>query len=609
MGISKAMLIGVILFGVTTFCRASQPPIETVQKAKLATAFIEVEEAAGISEGTAFCIDADGLFVTNAHVVMDQKPGGRIVLVLRAGETDQIKMAANVVKLDLNKDLAILEAAHPPKNLVSLPLGSSANLVETMSVVAFGYPFGKDLALKDGDFASISVSTGHITALRKLNGELEAIQLDASLNEGNSGGPIIDTKGDVIAIVMEGIPGSGINLAIPVSHLHAFISSLGLAFVPPVPKAGKLRVSQPFKVELLPQAAGKERAAVEITLKSADSPKRTVTAETSDGKTYTADIALLPGSSGSIPDFVAYEISVTRGGKVVASDEGKISLEEIKAAAAVGTGIAQRRSGKEMIVSCLDSNDVRRFDAVTGEYLGTFAAGNGLQGPQDLLWGPDGSLYICTAYTNSVRRFDGRTGQFLGVLVKDGAGGLSDAMSMAFSPDGDLYVTSLWNNCVKCYSGRSGEFLGDLVPAGKGGLGHPSCLRIGRDGRLYVSSGDGKAVKRYNARTGAYIDDFAVGNDLSPGAFDWGPDGNLYVCSGNNTVKRFDGKTGQYIDDFIKRSPNIDTPLCLTFGSNGILYFGDKTSTIKRYSARTGEFIDVFAGGHGMVYPERIIFR
>ena len=85
-----------------------------------------------------------------------------------------------------------------------------------MPLAAFGYPFGRLLA-SDNRYPAVSVNTGTVTALRRKGGKLSAIQLDASVNPGNSGGPVVDKNGNLIGIVKSGMPGARLNFAIPVS--------------------------------------------------------------------------------------------------------------------------------------------------------------------------------------------------------------------------------------------------------------------------------------------------------------------------------------------------------------------------------------------------------
>src|SRR5207302_2023217 len=80
------------------------------------------------------------------------------------------------------------------------------------------------------DYPSISVSTGHVTSLRKVKGELKIIQLDASLNPGNSGGPVLDEKGRVVAVVRAGIRGAAVNFAQPVNNLTSLLDKPEVSF-------------------------------------------------------------------------------------------------------------------------------------------------------------------------------------------------------------------------------------------------------------------------------------------------------------------------------------------------------------------------------------------
>lgn len=155
---------------------------EVIVRGKQATALVDGGEK---GSGSAFCINAAGVYITNEHVVKNAESDGHVMLVLRTSADDETKMRAAVVHRDPKLDLAMLRAAPSDKH-EALTLGGVDELFETQSVIAFGYPFGKSLALDKGAYPSISVNSGRITSLRKREGELEAIQVDAELNPCSS---------------------------------------------------------------------------------------------------------------------------------------------------------------------------------------------------------------------------------------------------------------------------------------------------------------------------------------------------------------------------------------------------------------------------------------
>jgi outer membrane protein assembly factor BamB len=109
----------------------------------------------------------------------------------------------------------------------------------------------------------------------------------------------------------------------------------------------------------------------------------------------------------------------------------------------------------------------------------------------------------------------------------------------------DLLVGSDFTDSILRYDETTGAFLG--VFASGGGLDGPIGLVLGPDGNLYVTSGDG-SVLRYSGTTGAFIDAFVPsgsGGLDAPQDLVFGPDGNLYVTSGNSgNVLRYNGTTG-----------------------------------------------------------------
>ena len=318
-------------------------------------------------------------------------------------------------------------------------------------------------------------------------------------------------------------------------------------------------------------------------------------------------------SPPTLPASIAYHITARQDGAIFGEISGALSLSGQTAVAVQKVSASQNPGTRnlanyEILVCCQENHDIRRFDAQTGAYLGGFAAGNGLNLPQDMLWGPDGNLYIGCHAANTILRFNGKTGQFIDTFVSERSGGLLGPHDMAWGPDGNLYVSSHGTHEIKCYNSKNGAFLGDFVRAQSGGLDHPSGLRFGPDGNLYVSSQGNHLIKRYNGRTGAYIDDFAGGSGLhTPVSLEFGPDGNLYVCSWDTAeVKRFDGRTGAFLNNFVtSRSGGLDHPYGMMFGADGKLYIGGGSNVVKRYDAKTGAFVDNFLGWQQYELPAR----
>ena len=221
------------IFALSDQTRAQQPKptrVEIGKRGKAASAFVEVP---GRGTGTAFCIHSSGLFVTNEHVVRSAEKVD-VVLVLDPSLETQRVLKAKVVRVDKDLDLALLRV-NGAKDLPTLSLGSVDGLAELSEVIACGFPLGRALASDRKEYPAISVNAGSVTALRyKDKGrELDHIQIDVALTYGSSGGPILDSNGKVVGVVVSGIPAKGINQAIPVSHLDRFLKRPDIAFVPP----------------------------------------------------------------------------------------------------------------------------------------------------------------------------------------------------------------------------------------------------------------------------------------------------------------------------------------------------------------------------------------
>jgi S1-C subfamily serine protease len=159
-------------------------------------------------QGSGFILDKQGHILTNNHVIDNAQ---RVEVTL----SDKHKYKATVVVVDKNHDLALLQINAP--NLVPATLSESTNLVVGQRVYAIGNPFG----------LSGTMTRGIISAIRSIRGPQgnpieDAIQTDAAVNPGNSGGPLLNSRGEVIGITTliannGADQSSGIGFAIPIN--------------------------------------------------------------------------------------------------------------------------------------------------------------------------------------------------------------------------------------------------------------------------------------------------------------------------------------------------------------------------------------------------------
>jgi S1-C subfamily serine protease len=162
--------------------------------------------------GSGFLIDTAGHILTNFHVV----EGAQAIEVVFGG-ADQTRYKGKMIGADSRNDIALIQIDTTGHKLTPLMLGDSKNLMVGQRVLAIGNPFGFQGTLTTGVVSSLgrTVQTGDNTFID------EAIQTDASINRGNSGGPLLNSHGEVIginsAIVSPSETSAGIGFAIPVN--------------------------------------------------------------------------------------------------------------------------------------------------------------------------------------------------------------------------------------------------------------------------------------------------------------------------------------------------------------------------------------------------------
>ncbi len=285
-------VIGLLPAGLFAFDDAA-----IIHNGKRSTALILNEALQG--SGSAFCIHPSGVFVTNAHVLRGIPANGTVKLFLNCGEKDEKDYVARILRAGTfdgtpGNDLALLQIENAGSTkFASLDLGDADALIETAVLTAFGYPFGEALATDKSKRPNITVSTGKVTSLRKDGGKLALIQLDASVNPGNSGGPVLDKGGKVVGVIVSGVPGAAINFAIPSGLLKPFIQEPLVVFAPPAVAAKDRATPVTLTVKVVDVLPAEGPTMVEIVV-GEGTAQRTLTASESSPGTFSAQVVPVP---------------------------------------------------------------------------------------------------------------------------------------------------------------------------------------------------------------------------------------------------------------------------------------------------------------------------
>jgi len=213
----------------------AKAPDGTVQQvaAKVLPSVVQIQVAAGGSggEGSGIILSADGMILTNNHVVAAAASGsGSITVSFNDGST----APATIVGRDPSSDIAVIKV-DGQSNLAPIALGSSSSLAVGQNVVAIGSPLGLAGTVTSGIVSSLNrpVRASGDTSSAGQSSVLDAIQTDAAINPGNSGGALVNMNGELI----------GINSAIAslgASSPGAQSGSIGLGFAIPIDQARRV---------------------------------------------------------------------------------------------------------------------------------------------------------------------------------------------------------------------------------------------------------------------------------------------------------------------------------------------------------------------------------
>lgn len=188
--------------------------ISVYERINPAIVAIEANLADGFSAGTGCVIRSDGVILTGSHVIDEAK---EIDVTTSDGK---VYKASVLAKMGKNNDLALLKIS-PKSRLRTIAFGDSSDVKVGQKVLAIGNPFGFSGTLTSGIVSRIDYAKGRI-------------QTDAAINPGCSGGPLLNSQGEVIGISQSiynpdnNISNIGIGFAIPVNEAKKFIETANL---------------------------------------------------------------------------------------------------------------------------------------------------------------------------------------------------------------------------------------------------------------------------------------------------------------------------------------------------------------------------------------------
>ena len=211
-------------FNPSSIYRRESPGVVTIISTGLGDAGANGNES-GLGSG--FVISGNGEIATNAHVVTS----GEGASIRKAEQVfvrfkDDNQVPAKIIGFDPFSDVALLRVETAGLTLRPLPLGSAEDLAVGSPVAAIGSPFGEDQSLSIGVISALDRSIESLTGFATVG----AIQTDAAINHGNSGGPLLDSRGRVLGINAQiqttSGEGSGVGFAVPVDTVKRSLGQL-----------------------------------------------------------------------------------------------------------------------------------------------------------------------------------------------------------------------------------------------------------------------------------------------------------------------------------------------------------------------------------------------
>ena len=214
--LSLILIMLMISLPAHSFGREDRNAISIYEKINPAIVSVDSQLSDGLSCGTGCIIDKSGVILTSAHVI---DIGKTVIVTMNNGQNYNAKV---IKHLGENKDITLLKI-DVPRELKTVKLGNSEKIKVGQKVWAIGNPFGFNGTLTQGIISRIDYAKNRI-------------QTDAAINPGSSGGPLLNTKGEII----------GINQAI--YNPDNNISNIGIGFATPINLVKEYLLEQEEKI-------------------------------------------------------------------------------------------------------------------------------------------------------------------------------------------------------------------------------------------------------------------------------------------------------------------------------------------------------------------------
>lgn len=231
------ILFGTILFPAAATNKKIQEACSGVVRVYCQVSNDEASTGSGFAVGKAG--QPASLFVTNYHVIADNPE--QVCLVLDSLADEQTIIPAKVVAGSADTDIAILQTAKPIQSRTPLPLESSKELEVTQQVYALGFPGAADKGTDQGNQLpstpnDVTVTSGTVTKKQTAIGNMNFVQIDATINHGNSGGPLMTEDGFVVGINARGAlnddktQAAGTNYSIFIDYVMDFLDKNNIPY-------------------------------------------------------------------------------------------------------------------------------------------------------------------------------------------------------------------------------------------------------------------------------------------------------------------------------------------------------------------------------------------